>query len=80
MLSFHCHISAQRHEINKKWLHLPRKHNVRKNLLSSVIGVYVVIAILVQSFKWSPFSDKLFCDFTFFTVENRVSLKCVDTR
>jgi len=36
-LSFHCHILAQRHEINKKLLLLPQKHNVSKDLLSSVI-------------------------------------------
>jgi len=37
-LSFHCHMRAQRLEINKKWLLLPQKHKVSKNLLSIVIN------------------------------------------
>ena len=37
ILSFRCHICAQRLEINKKWLLLPQKHIVVKNVLSSVI-------------------------------------------
>ena len=37
ILSFHCHIRAQRFKIKNKCLTFPQKHNVSKNLLSNVI-------------------------------------------
>ena len=40
ILNFHCHICVQHLEINKKWLLLLQKHNVSKNLLSSVSSVH----------------------------------------
>ena len=42
---FHCHIRAQCLEIKNKRLLLLQKHNVSKNLLSSVIGVSEVQSI-----------------------------------
>ena len=47
-MSFHCHIHAQRHEINKKWLLLPQKHNVSKNLLSSVVSEWVHVVMCIN--------------------------------
>ena len=39
-MSFHCHVCAQRLDINKKWQLLPQKHNFSKNLLSSVMVLH----------------------------------------
>ena len=59
IFSFHCHICAQRIEINQKWLLLPQEHKVSKNKLSSVI--YGNMNFILNSFfkKYAKISENL---------------------